>query len=77
MPLKLTTAEQKLILDDLLYLDQDYEQIIRQTGDDDPQRPLRLWQLLLCRVQQLQRQEEAKETRCRAQKDSALARHVY
>ena len=36
IPLKLTAAERKLILDDLLCLDQDYEQIIRETPTGKP-----------------------------------------
>ncbi len=36
IPLKLTAAERKLILDDLLCLDQDYEQIIREIPTGKP-----------------------------------------
>ena len=36
IPLKLTAAERRLILDDLLCLDQDYEQIIRETPTGKP-----------------------------------------
>ncbi|MBA2116727.1 plasmid pRiA4b ORF-3 family protein [Bremerella alba] len=36
VPLKLTAAERKLILDELMCLDQDYEQIIRETPSGKP-----------------------------------------
>ena len=36
VPLKLTATERKLILEDLMCLDQDYEQIIRSTPRGKP-----------------------------------------
>ena len=36
--LKLTAAERKLILDDLLYLEKEYEQVVRETPANEPVR---------------------------------------
>jgi hypothetical protein len=38
VPLALTAAERKLILDDLLYLEKEYEQVVRETPANEPLR---------------------------------------